>query len=321
MEGLNKNSAPYGGGAAHAERPGIVVDPAEIARACSIGSPERGGTGILIVSHGSHSPIWRSQLLDVHEAAARELLALPGVRQVRSAFMEYTEPSIATQLRALDDAGVENIVVVPLLLTISDHSYDDIPVICGVREDPAIAARLAKERIATYATKAHVRFSPLLDFSQLVQRNLARRLEQLLGEPAALRQSPERIGLVLVGYGSAEFDREWHEFFTKIDRFAETNLGVDGAMHAWCGHLVHYSPQPTIEAIDTMLAGYDLVAVVPIFVAYDPMFHETIMGRAVQQSAAPERVLYSGNAILPEPEVGQWVVEIAGEMLAATAAV
>lgn len=316
MEGLT-NSAPHAAGAAHHGHHGIVVDPAEIGRACAIGSGERGGTGILIVSHGSHSPIWRSQLLDVHDEAVSHLLRLPGVRQVRSAFMEYTEPSIATQLRALDDAGVEDIIVVPLLLTISDHSYDDIPVICGVRDDPAIAERLAKEHIETYATKARVTFSPLLDFPQLVQRNLARRLRELLGGPEALREAPGRLGLVLVGYGSAEFDREWHDFFNKIDQFAERELGVDGSTHAWCGHLVHYSPEPTTDAIDRMLAEYDRVAVVPIFVAYDPMFHETIMGRAVERSSDPSRVIYSCNAILPEPEVGEWVVEIAGEMLTA----
>lgn len=86
-------------------------------------------------------------------------------------------------------------------------------------------------------------------------------------------------------------------------------------MHAWCGHLVQYSPQPTVAAIDAMLARYDRVALVPVFVAYDPMFHETILGRAVQQSSCPERVSYSRTAILPEPEVAEWVVRIAGEML------
>ncbi|MCC6238503.1 MAG: cobalamin biosynthesis protein CbiX [Dehalococcoidia bacterium] len=287
----------------------------EAARACSIGSHEPGGTAILLVSHGSHSPVWRHALLDVQADTAEDLLRLPGVRQVRSAFMEYTEPSIASQLRALDEARVATVLIVPLLLTISDHSYDDIPVICGVRDDATIAARLAREHIETYRAQAHLVFAPLLDFSQLVERNLARRLAPLLPARDTLGASAERLGLVLVGYGSADFDREWNQFFGKIDRFAEAQLGVDGSVHAWCGHLVQYSAQPTVEAIDAMLARYDRVALVPIFVAYDPMFHETILGRALQQSSCPERVSYSCTAILPEPEVAQWVVEIAGEML------
>lgn len=309
----------YGAGhqeaSASAGHPVALGDHDEIARARTIASEERGGVGVLLISHGSHSPIWRRALLDVQADAAEDLLRLPAVRQVRSAFMEYTEPSIATQLRALDEAGVETVVVVPLLLTVSDHSYHDIPVICGVRGDAEIVARLAAEHIEVYPARAKLAFAPLLDFSQLVQRNLAQRLSRLLGDPATLRQSSERTGLVLVGYGSAEFDQQWNEFFTELDRFAETALGVDAAAHAWCGHLVHYSPQPTVDAIDAMLADCDRVVVVPIFVAYDPMFHETIMGRAIQLSRSSERVIYSNSAILPEPEVGRWVVEIAGQMV------
>jgi len=81
-------------------------------------------TGILLVSHGSRSPAWRRLLLDVHREASDDLLAIEGIGAVRTAFMEYTEPSIATQLRAFDDDGYESVIVVPLLLTISIRSQD-----------------------------------------------------------------------------------------------------------------------------------------------------------------------------------------------------
>jgi sirohydrochlorin ferrochelatase len=296
-------------------------DVDETARAQSIASPDSSGgdTAILLVSHGSHSPSWRHMLLDVHRDVGDQLLELPGVTQVRSAFMEYTEPSIATQLRELDAAGVQEVLVIPLLLTISDHSFDDIPVVCGQREDPEKVAELAAEHIEVYAPDAHLTFAPLLDFTDLVERNLARRLGKLVGTPQELEGLDKSLGLVLVGYGSADFDDEWHAFFDKIDRYAEAELGVAGSTHAWCGHLVEYSRQPTIDAIEAQLEKYDRVALIPIFVAYDEMFHQKIMGRAAERCSAPERVFYSNDSILPEPAVAEWIVEISGDLLKATA--
>lgn len=290
----------------------------EIARAVS-SRPESGeGTaerGVLLVSHGSHSPSWRHMLLDVHRDVAGELLALPGVTTVRSAFMEYTEPSIATQLRAFDEQGVSEVIVVPLLLTISDHSFDDIPVICGQREDAEKEAELAGELIEIYRPKAELTFAPLLDFTDLVEKNLGRRLAEAVGDPEQLAADERSTGLVLIGYGSSDFDDQWHEFFDKIDRFAETQLGVDSSVHAWCGHLVEYSRQPTLDALEAQLAKHDRVVLVPIFVAYDEMFQQKIMGRAAERCSAPERVIYTDDAILPEPAVAEWVSEITGRML------
>lgn len=287
--------------------------PLEATRAESV-APEGGGrTGILLVNHGSRAVGWRQMLLDVHAQAAPELLAIPGVAAVRSAFMEYAEPSIATQLRAFDAAGIETVIVVPLLLTISDHSFDDIPAICGLHDDPERLAQLRKEKIEVYAVAAELRFAPLLDFSDLVRTNLARRVRAIVGRPPAGRAVP-REGLVLVGYGSAEFEDEWTRFFAEARGFAETELGFVASAHAWCGHLVGYRRQPTIDAIEAVLRTADRALVLPLLVAYDPMFQERIIGRAVERCAAPERVLYRPDSILPEPAVARWVVDIARRM-------
>ena len=278
-------------------------------------------TAILLISHGSRAAAWRRMLLDVHADTARKLLSLPGVREVRSAFMEYTEPSIATQLRAFDEAGIERIITVPLLLTISDHSFDDIPTICGLAHDPDRIAELTAEGIEIHRPMAEIIFAPLLDFSDLVRRNLARRLRAILGwreDPAGDQMQSgnrQRTGLVLVGYGSAEFEDEWNRFFGEIRSYAEAELGISQTAHSWCGHLVNYDRRPTMRAIDGLLEANDRVVVMPIFVAFDPMFQNSIIGRAVERSSDPDRVLYRPDAILPEPAVGHWVVDVSRRMI------
>lgn len=293
----------------------LPVDEIALAVSKRLSGDEETRTGILLVNHGSKSPAWRRLLLDVHAEVSDELLRIPDVGDVRTAFMEYTEPSIATQLRAFDEEGYEAVIVVPLLLTISDHSYDDIPAICGRSEDPEKIAELESEKIEVYAARAELDFAPLIDFSGLVQRNIARRVRAITGRRPE-DGSDQRYGLVLVGYGSAEFDDEWNRFFNQIRSAAGLELGITHTAHSWCGHLVSYSRQPTMDAIESLLAKVDRVIVIPVFVAYDPMFQDNIMGRAAERCSAPERVLYRPDSILPDPEVGRWVVEIAGRMAA-----
>ena len=271
-------------------------------------------TGILLVILGTKSDAWRNLLLDVHREVGDELLAIPEVGAVRTAFMEYTEPSIASQLRAFDEAGFERVIVIPLLLTVSDHSFDDIPAICGRSDDAAKIAELKAEKIEIYPARAELDFAPLIDFSGLVQRNVARRFRAITGRRAE-DGSDQRYGLVLVGYGSAEFDDEWNRFFREIRNSVEIELGIAYTAHAWCGHLVNYSREPTMDAVESLLQKVDRVVVIPVFVAYDPMFQEKIIGRAVERCRASERVLYRRDSILPDPEVGRWVVDIATRMV------
>lgn len=302
---------PHARAAAASKLTALPEDAFESASAVSRGG-DGGTTGILLVNHGSRATMWRRMLLDVHAQVADELLTIPGVAQVRTGYMEYTEPSIASQLKAFDAEGITDVLVVPLLLTVSDHSLDDIPAICGQGASDELLAELASENIEVYEPRARVEFAPLLDFSGLVRANLARRVRTILGRGAG---SAERTGLVLVGYGSAEFDDEWNAFFEQTRAHAEEDLGIAASTHAWCGHLVEYSKQPTIDAIDAMLALSDKVIVVPQLVSYDPMFQERIIGRAARQCSDPSRVLYSADAILPEPEVGNWIVRISRELL------
>ncbi|RIJ97040.1 MAG: cobalamin biosynthesis protein CbiX [Armatimonadetes bacterium] len=284
----------------------------EIEAACSIkvDRAEAPRFGVLLVNHGSHSATWRRMLLDVHAQVQDELLALPNVQSVRTGFMEYTEPSIAAQLRAFDEEGVDRILIVPLLLTISNHSFDDIPTICGLKDDPSVIESLTQERIERYEPQAEVDIAPLLDYPKLVRKNVARRFEDLRASACNPTDCPFRDGCVLVGYGSAEFNDDWETFFGDLGDFTVENLGAVAATCSWCGHIVKYKSGPTAKAIREILGLADRAFVIPILVAYDEMFQGRIIGRAIREAGEPERILYKADAILPEPEVERWVVSI-----------
>ncbi|QDU53920.1 sirohydrochlorin chelatase [Aeoliella mucimassa] len=264
-------------------------------------------TGILLVSHGSHSEQWRTMLTQLGDEVQTELVATEGIDGVKSAFMEYTEPSIATRLKEFDAEGYTRVILIPILLTVSSHSFDDIPTIVGLKEDAKSLLTLESEGIERYTPQATVTLAPLLDFSQLLEKNLPRRF-------AELSKSPAEEGVVLVAYGSEPFNEEWEAFFAHTDEVVQQTTGAAEVVHTWCGHIAHYSGDPTKQAIDDLLTRRERVIVIPVLVARDEGFQGRIIGGAVAESSAPERVAYAGDAILPDKNLNEWIVTIARKL-------
>ena len=92
--------------------------------------------GVLLVNHGSRSETWRNALLDLENKVKDSILKDGSISGIKTAFMEYNEPSIATRLKEFDKENYTDIILVPVLLTVSTHSFDDIPTLIGMKDDP-----------------------------------------------------------------------------------------------------------------------------------------------------------------------------------------
>lgn len=264
--------------------------------------------GVLLVNHGSVSEKWRNMLTDVESAVRDELLANPKIGDVKTAFMEYTEPSIATQMKAFDEASYDEVVVVPLFLTVSSHSLSDIPNILGINSDPKVIETLAKEKIEVYRAKARVTISPTLDFTTLLKKNVLRRIK-------ALSDGSGNEGVVLVAYGDKDYNQQWEEMMDEIGRFLKIKLDMDTVAYAWCGHLVNYSTAPTENAIKQVFELEDKVLVLPLLVAFDPYFQLEIIETATNNVENSQNVVYKPDAILPDDNLNKWVVEITNKVV------
>lgn len=263
--------------------------------------------GLLLVNHGSHSVTWRQALLDLETRVRDAILAEGIVQEIKTAFMEYTEPSIATRMKEFDHAGFTDVIIVPIFLTISPHSFDDIPTILGKKDDPQIIASLQEEKIERYVTQAQTHIAPLLDFSNTLPKNVLRRSQ-------ALSQQPEKEGLVLIGYGDETYDKEWGELFNVVAEHVKQNIGISEHNHGWCGHIAHYNPAETTKAIQSALENKEVALVVPVLVAYDEMFQGNIIRRGIEGvENFDARVRYTPDAILPDSDIENWVVRISNE--------
>ncbi len=263
--------------------------------------------GVLLVNHGSRSVTWRQELLRLEESVREQVLKQPGVVALTTAFMEYNEPSIATRLKEFDEQGITDVVLVPIFLTVSSHSFDDIPTIIGQKDDPHSRELMRIEKIERYTPRASVHITPLLDFESILQQNILRRARSMSTNPA-------EEGLTLIAYGDETYEKEWADLMKAVANHVKENLGIDTYSYGWCGHLVHYDPQKTTTAIEEVLAKKKRSLVLPVLVAHDEMFQVKIIGDGIKQvKDSDSRVVYRADAILPDPGVSQWVVDITSE--------
>ncbi|HML96030.1 MAG TPA: CbiX/SirB N-terminal domain-containing protein [Thermodesulfobacteriota bacterium] len=263
--------------------------------------------GVLLVNHGSRSEAWRQALLDLEAGVREDVLGGGTAEGIKTAFMEYNEPSIATRLKEYDAEGFTDIVVIPIFLTVSPHSFDDIPTIIGQKEDPASMEMLKIEKIERYAPKARIYIAPLLDFTGILQKNVLRRVETLSTDAG-------NEGLVLIGYGDELYEREWGELFDEVAEYVKREKGITEHAYGWCGHIARYDPGKTTDAINRVLKKKRAAIVIPVLVAFDETFQVKIIGGGVSNVRDPEkRVVYKPDAILPDKNIERWVIDVSRE--------
>jgi len=263
--------------------------------------------GVLLVNHGSRSEAWRQTLLDLEAGVREEVLGVGTVEGIKTAFMEYNEPSIATRLKEYDAEGFTDIVIIPIFLTVSPHSFDDIPTIIGQKEDPASMEMLKIEKIERYTPKARTHIAPLLDFTGILQKNVLRRVE-------ALSRDAGNEGLVLIGYGDESYEKEWGELFDEVAEYVKREKGITEHAYGWCGHIARYDPGETTDAINRVLQKKRAAVVIPVLVAFDETFQVKIIGGGVSNVRDPEkRVVYKPDAILPDKNIERWVIDVSRE--------
>ena len=88
-------------------------------------TPTHPKTGIVLFAHGSRDPAWRAPI----EAVAQRMRELSAEAQVQCAYLEWTQPDLATTVAQLLADGVRHITVWPMFLGTGRHAREDLPVL------------------------------------------------------------------------------------------------------------------------------------------------------------------------------------------------
>lgn len=130
-----------------------------------------------------------------------------------------------------------------------------------------------------------------------------------MAKRAALLVPPQNeAGVMLVYYGSSNYADRWTALLEVIGAHL-VSLGYGSWEHAAVGHVVQGSAVPVFLAIRRLLERCRKVAVVPLLVSRSG-FQDVVIPEALQKLEPDhrERVYYAADAILPDPEIVDWVV-------------
>lgn len=119
--------------------------------------------GVIVFAHGSRDPLWRQPV----ESVAQQITRRDATALVSCAYLELSEPDIATAARQLVDQGATRVRVLPLFFGMGKHAREDLPVLMAqlaathptvtfeqlpaAGEDPRLTALLAHIALETTA--------------------------------------------------------------------------------------------------------------------------------------------------------------------------
>ena len=256
--------------------------------------------GTVVVAHGGDS-IWNARVREVAQQAKTggpvEVSFLMGAGAQTARFQDA--------VARLEAAGVQQIVVVPMLVSSHSGHYDQIRWLAGdsVTLGETMMHHLHMAGIARPATRVPMRVTAAMDASTEMARVIADRA-------LALTRTPREQALFIVGHGpnSAEDYAAWMG-----------NLRpVADSVKAWTGFrdvrvdLVRDDAPAPVRAeavrrvrelieLQAMATSRDVI-VVPVLVSKGSVSRDK-----VPNDIRGTRSVYSGEPLLPHPAMARWI--------------
>jgi sirohydrochlorin ferrochelatase len=269
-------------------------------------------TGVIIVAHGGGSD-WNAAVAavaaDVRRTIPAEVALLMGPEAPRFRFQD--------QVAKLARAGVDSIVVVPLLVSSHSGHYEQIRWLARQTDslNAVMQHHLHMAGIERPSAAVALSVARALDDAPELSEVLAERARQLAGNATGR-------ALLLVGHGpnSAEDYASWMQNLRRVaDRVRESTgfadvrveLVRDDAPAAVRAEAVTRTRE--LVALQARLTGNDVV-VVPILIGRSSVGDERF-----RRDLAGLPIVYSGTPILPHPAISRWVVSRVQVTMAAPA--
>ena len=248
--------------------------------------------GVLVLAHGG-SFFWNRT---VRRTVRQAQLDAPTAVAFGMGFHRREAAALQQAVDQLERQGVQEIVVVPLLVSSASEVFRQLQYLLGQRPEPAVH----HEPVTPVTTHAAIRMPAALDDDPVVAEIVADRAR-------ALSRRPDRETLVLVAHGpnTEEDNATWLACLARIGDAVRAQAGFrrvaavtlrDDAEPA-----VKEQATAQLRAVVQQAAGEGDVLVVPLLIA-----------RGGIESGIPKRLAglpyrYDGRTLLPDARIAPWL--------------
>lgn len=282
----------------------------------SINSFAQKNLGLLIIAHGSPSPEWNQPVLNIEEQVKKLLIEknITDFKEVRVALMEFTEPSIATAIKDMENKGITKIFALPLFIAPSGHSLYDIPSILGLYYDEEIISELKEEGIKIVETKIYITLGPSLHYKNIMKDILLDKVKQI-------SKNPKEEALVILSHGDENFIKIWGEVVDETGNYILGQTGIECFDKAF----VEVGQSFAINGVKPILKASEEKNKVIVIGMYLSMGVKNMantsgfvmMGRTIETNKMFEgkNIYFAKEGLLPDKRISEWIVDIAIQWL------
>jgi len=271
---------------------------------------------LLIIAHGSPSQKWNQPVLNI-ENQVKELLKakkIIGFKEVRVALMEFTEPSIATVVKDMENRGITKIFALPLFIAPSGHSIYDIPTLLGLYYDKEMIDELKEEGIKIVDSKIKITVGPTLDYENVMK-------DILLDKVKNLSDNPEEEALIILAHGDKNFKPIWEKLSNETGNYILAKTGIEYFDNAF----VEVGQSFAIDGVSPILKASENKKKVIVVGMYLSMGVKNMaensgfimMGRTIESKKMFEgkNIIFAEHGLLPDERIAEWIVDRAVEWL------
>jgi sirohydrochlorin cobaltochelatase len=235
--------------------------------------------GVLVIAHGSRNEEWVKQ---IDQTVSSVKLDLP----VRIGYLELVEGrSITDGIRYFEKMGVEEVIVLPLFISMASTHLHEIQYALGLI--PTLHIESSLEKIHP---RAKITWCSPLENHWIVTEILTARVKNL-------SQNAQEESLLVVGHGSKEagFHEKWNHLLKSTTHKLQQRFGFQAASYA--------TMRPdTVSLQAKLLSRKSQLIVVPFFIS-EGYFTKVVL---------PERLgdiphHYDGRTCLPHPMISVWI--------------
>lgn len=256
---------------------------------------------IIIIAHGAPSPAWGAKVTVLESEVKEKLKAvMPDNKYlVKVAFMEFNKPTISDIISGFEKEGVTDVLAVPLFISPSGHSLEDIPNILGLAYNPKKRKDLIEEGTDLVSTRIKIQISPLLNYGDLIPNIILDRVKNNIDEN-------QKEALMLVAHGSPEYAPHWEEMLERVEDKVKDNTSIDKYDFAFVEMGQHFKENalPKIEKLQKN--GYKVI-LQGIYLSSGADIILRIGGNA--KMLQDDNIVVGKEGLLPDSRVSSWIVD------------